>query len=268
MKLNNNTKRVLLFAALLLAAYLISLAFGGKGETVPQGTDSVAELETGVLPPKTEDQSPADASMPEADTAIQEESKAESKPDAEEETETLTLEEEPEELTLEEASEEAETEPAKTETQIQETTEAQSSSEQETTEARPAVSETQEAETEKPGITVKEDGEYTDKEHVALYIHTYGHLPGNFITKKEANELGWPEEGNLGTVAPGKSIGGDHFGNYEGLLPKKKGRKYYECDIDFKGKSRGAKRIIFSNDGLIFYTNDHYESFEQLYGGS
>ena len=270
MKLNNNTKRVLLFAALLLAAYLISLAFGGKDEAVPQGTGGAAELETGVLQPEEEDRSSADASMPETDDEIQEESKAESSSDAEEEPEALTLEEvteEPEEQTPEEASEEADTEPAKTETQTQETTEAQSSSEQEISEAGPSETETKETETEKPGLTVKEDGEYTDKEHVALYIHTYGHLPDNYITKKEANELGWPEEGNLGTVAPGKSIGGDYFGNYEGLLPKKKGRKYYECDIDFKGKSRGAKRIIFSNDGLIFYTNDHYESFEQLYGG-
>lgn len=117
------------------------------------------------------------------------------------------------------------------------------------------------------GIQVTEDGEYTDKDHVALYIHTYGHLPSNYITKKEANALGWPDEGYLKTVAPGKSIGGDTFGNYEGILPKKKGRKYYECDIDFGGKSRNAKRIVFSNDGLIFYTEDHYESFEQLYGG-
>lgn len=111
-----------------------------------------------------------------------------------------------------------------------------------------------------------EDGEYTSKDDVALYIHTYGKLPGNFITKKEAQKLGWPG-GSLESYAPGKSIGGDNFGNYEGLLPKKKGRKYYECDIDTKGKSkRGAKRIIFSNDGLVYYTKDHYESFELLYG--
>lgn len=111
-----------------------------------------------------------------------------------------------------------------------------------------------------------EDGEYTSKDDVALYIHTYGKLPGNFITKKEAQKLGWTG-GSLEPYSPGKSIGGDNFGNYEGLLPKKKGRKYYECDIDTKGKSkRGAKRIIFSNDGLVYYTKDHYESFELLYG--
>ena len=117
-----------------------------------------------------------------------------------------------------------------------------------------------------PSVTVAEDGEYTSRDEVALYLHTYGHLPSNFITKKEAQALGW-EGGKLEPYAPGKSIGGDYFGNYEGLLPKKKGRKYYECDIDAQGKkSRGAKRIIWSNDGLIYYTDDHYESFELLYG--
>ena len=114
---------------------------------------------------------------------------------------------------------------------------------------------------------VQEDGEYTSKEEVALYIHLYNHLPDNFITKKEAKKLGWEsKEGNLGEVAPGKSIGGDYFGNYEDLLPEEDGRDYYECDIDSDGGYRGAKRIVFSNDGLIYYTEDHYESFELLYG--
>jgi len=113
---------------------------------------------------------------------------------------------------------------------------------------------------------VKEDGEYSDKDHVAEYLHQYGHLPSNYITKKEAEALGWDSRaGNLWKVAPGKSIGGSRFGNYEGFLPEKNGRKYFECDIDFDGGYRGAKRIIYSNDGLIFYTEDHYETFEQLY---
>ena len=116
-----------------------------------------------------------------------------------------------------------------------------------------------------PTPAIDENGSYYSKKEVALYIHTYGHLPGNFITKKEAEALGWTG-GSIERYAKGKAIGGDSFGNYEGKLPKKNGRKYYECDIDTKGaKSRGAKRIIFSNDGLIFYTDDHYESFEQLY---
>ena len=114
--------------------------------------------------------------------------------------------------------------------------------------------------------TLDEDSSYTTAEDVALYIHIYGRLPSNFITKNEARDLGW-EGGGLEPYAPGKCIGGDRFGNYEGLLPEKDGRYYTECDIETLGKdSRGAKRIVFSNDGLIYYTDDHYESFELLYG--
>jgi len=114
--------------------------------------------------------------------------------------------------------------------------------------------------------SIDEDGSYTSKDEVALYIHTYGHLPSNYITKRDAEDLGWnSKEGNLWDVADGMSIGGSKFGNYEGLLPEKSGRKYYECDIDYDGGYRGAKRIIYSNDGLIFYTEDHYKTFEQLY---
>lgn len=111
---------------------------------------------------------------------------------------------------------------------------------------------------------IDENGAYTSKEDVALYIHIYGHLPYNFITKNEARELGW-DGGSVEDYAPGYSIGGDRFGNYEGILPE--GKKYTECDIDTLGrKSRGAKRIVFSNDGCIYYTDDHYETFELLYG--
>ena len=115
--------------------------------------------------------------------------------------------------------------------------------------------------------SISEDGTYTTKEEVSEYINLYGHLPSNFITKKEAKNLGWvSSEGNLNEVAPGMSIGGDYFGNYEGLLPEAKDRDYYECDIDFDGTYRNEKRIVFSNDGLVYYTEDHYESFELLYG--
>lgn len=115
-------------------------------------------------------------------------------------------------------------------------------------------------------IKVEEDGTYTSKEEVAVYLHTYGKLPSNYITKKEAQELGWvSSEGNLEEVAPGKSIGGDKFGNYDKMLPEEDGRTYQECDIDFDGGFRNEKRIVYSNDGLIFYTEDHYETFEQLY---
>ncbi len=111
---------------------------------------------------------------------------------------------------------------------------------------------------------INEDGSYTTKEEVALYLHVYGRLPNNFMTKSEARELGW-EGGSLEPYAPGMCIGGDRFGNYEELLPTD--RNYYECDIDTLGaSSRGAKRIVYSDDGLIYYTEDHYESFELLYG--
>lgn len=113
---------------------------------------------------------------------------------------------------------------------------------------------------------ISEDGYYYSKDDVALYIYTYGKLPGNYITKKTAEALGW-EGGSLEKFAPGMAIGGSKFGNREGKLPAKKGRTYTECDIDTNGKSkRGAKRIVFSNDGLIYYTGDHYETFELLYG--
>lgn len=117
--------------------------------------------------------------------------------------------------------------------------------------------------TSEPEATIDENGTYTSKEDVALYIHVYGRLPKNFITKKEAKKLGW-EGGSLEKYAKGKCIGGDHFGNYEGILPS---GNYHECDIDTLGrKSRGAKRIIYSDDGRIYYTEDHYETFELLYG--
>lgn len=136
--------------------------------------------------------------------------------------------------------------------------------------------ELQEAEAEGPegsegaaGVlqTIEESGVYTSKDEVALYLHTYGRLPRNYITKRDAQDLGWDsKKGNLWDVAPGMSIGGSPFGNYEGALPEKKGRKYFECDIDYEGGYRGAKRLIYSDDGLIFYTEDHYGTFEQMYG--
>lgn len=124
-----------------------------------------------------------------------------------------------------------------------------------------------EAPTEAPQDAAPDvNGTYTTKEDVAAYIYHYHRLPKNFITKNQARDLGW-KSGSLEAYAPGMCIGGDHFGNYEGILPKAPGRKYTECDIDTLGaKSRGAKRIVFSNDGLIYYTDDHYESFTLLYG--
>jgi ribonuclease T1 len=111
-------------------------------------------------------------------------------------------------------------------------------------------------------LSVEEDGVYTSKDEVSLYLQTYGHLPNNFITKSEAKKLGW-EGGSLEKYAPGKCIGGDVYGNYEGLLPEED--EYHECDIDTLGAdSRGSKRLVYS-DTAIYYTDDHYESFTLLF---
>ncbi len=115
-------------------------------------------------------------------------------------------------------------------------------------------------------IQVEKGGNYSSKDEVAEYIHEFGELPPNYITKGEAGKIGWDKsKGNLWDVTDKKSIGGDSFGNREGLLPDSDGRMYYECDINYRGGYRAAERIVYSNDGLIFYTSDHYESFEQLY---
>lgn len=120
--------------------------------------------------------------------------------------------------------------------------------------------------TKSPLESVEEDGVYSTPELVAAYIHTFNKLPSNFITKKEAEQLGWvSSKGNLWDVTDEMSIGGDKFGNYEGLLPKKNGRQWYECDVNYYGGYRGAERILYSSDGLIYYTDDHYESFTRLY---
>lgn len=107
-----------------------------------------------------------------------------------------------------------------------------------------------------------EDGTYSSAEDVALYLHTYGELPDNFITKAEARDLGW-SGGGLDDYLEDACIGGDTFGNREGLLPD---GKYHECDIDtLNADSRGAKRLVWDEEGNIYYTADHYESFELLY---
>ena len=106
----------------------------------------------------------------------------------------------------------------------------------------------------------------TDPQDIVDYLYLYGELPENFITKNEAKALGWDSRYNyVGEVAPGKSIGGDRFGNYEGLLPRAKGRQWYECDANYSGRKRGAERVLYSSDGLFYYTNDHYETFTEMF---
>ena len=119
--------------------------------------------------------------------------------------------------------------------------------------------------TDATGLTVElldEDGWYYGAHDVAMYLDTYGHLPGNYMTKDEARELGW-EGGSLKDYAPGKAIGGDRFGNYEGLLPRD--GDYTECDVNYFGGYRGGERLVYDTDGNIWYTADHYETFEPLY---
>ncbi len=107
---------------------------------------------------------------------------------------------------------------------------------------------------------------YSTMNEVAAYIHEFRTLPPNYITKAEAQVLGWDNaKGNLWAVTDHKSIGGDRFGNREGLLPHAAGRQYYECDINYNGGYRGAQRIVYSNDGLVYYSDDHYTTFRKLY---
>lgn len=113
---------------------------------------------------------------------------------------------------------------------------------------------------------IREDGKYGSKDELAAYIHEFGHLPSNFVSKGKAREAGWNSaRGNLDEVCPGMSIGGDRYHNDDGQLPDKRGRSWTECDVNYSGGFRGGERIVFSNDGLVYYTGDHYRSFERLY---
>ena len=117
-------------------------------------------------------------------------------------------------------------------------------------------------------LSIEYGWDYYTLEEVALYLHVFWKLPPNYITKDEAYDMGWDSrEGNLWDVAYGFVIGGDKFGNREGLLPDDGERQWYECDVNYEGGYRGAERVLFSSDGLIYYTLDHYESFEPLYEG-
>ena len=236
-------------AVLLLTAFLFSVfslcscsLLGNIPGTIPVGPDfgeeTTIHFETAYEEPEPEPESGENGAETEAvieiltEAEIEEITEAKTEPVTEAKTEPVT---------------EAKTEPV-TEAKTEPVTEAKT---EPVTEPEPDVPD--------------EHGSYTTAEDVALYLHVYGHLPDNFITKKEAEALGWPG-GGLEDYAPGKCIGGTYFGNFDGKLPKKKGRSYYECDIGTLGRSsRGAKRLVYSNDGLIYYTEDHYETFTQLY---
>ena len=104
----------------------------------------------------------------------------------------------------------------------------------------------------------------TSESVVVSYLQKNNKLPDYYITKKEAREKGWiASEGNLCDVLPGKAIGGDIFTNREKKLPAQKGRKWYEADLNYNCGRRNADRVVFSNDGLIYVTNNHYKTFER-----
>lgn len=119
--------------------------------------------------------------------------------------------------------------------------------------------------TEKPTAAPKQTA-ITAPQDIADYIFAHGTLPDNFLTKSEARQLGWDSSQNyVSDVAPGYSIGGDRFGNYEGLLPDASGRKWYEADANYTAGPRGAERILYSSDGLVYYTSDHYQTFTEMH---
>jgi hypothetical protein len=106
--------------------------------------------------------------------------------------------------------------------------------------------------------------ELTNDEIVVKYLKEHGELPDYYITKSEAKSLGWiPSKGNLCEVAPGKAIGGDIWTNRQKSLPTKSGRRYFEADLNYNCGNRNADRVVFSNDGLVFVTHDHYRNFEE-----
>lgn len=106
--------------------------------------------------------------------------------------------------------------------------------------------------------------EITNEKVVIDYVKKHKNLPEYYITKRQARDKGWiPAKGNLCEVLPGRAIGGDRFGNYESRLPKRSGMQYYEADINYNCGKRDAQRMVYSNDGLIFITKDHYQSFQE-----
>lgn len=102
----------------------------------------------------------------------------------------------------------------------------------------------------------------TEEKTVISYVKQNHKLPDYYITKNEARKQGWnPSKGNLCDILPGKAIGGDKFGNREGRLPD--GEKYFEADVNYHCGGRNADRIIYTQNGEVYLTKNHYKSFEK-----
>lgn len=258
-------KLLSLFLALALILSLVGcngtqeFSMGGQGsQQVQQDVDT--DQGDALLPDQEEedDPDPEDATTDPEDTEKEETGSQETeKPES-----NTTQTQKPESDTTQTQKPESNT----TQTQKPESNTTQTQQPEQQPEQKPESEPEPEPEPEPEATpTLDVNGSYTTKEDVALYLHLYGRLPSNFITKSQARTYGW-KSGSLEKYAPGKCIGGDVFGNREGLLPS--GHSYYECDIDTMGSysGRGAKRIVYSSDGLIYYTSDHYASFELLYG--
>ncbi|WP_252214037.1 ribonuclease domain-containing protein [Clostridium sp. CMCC3677] len=93
-------------------------------------------------------------------------------------------------------------------------------------------------------------------------LKSTGKLPNDYIMKEEAMNLGWKPNKALKNYAPNKKIGGNIFRNEDGVLPNKQARTWYEADVGMdytKGRSKNpGYRVVYSNDGLIYGTYDHY----------
>ena len=97
------------------------------------------------------------------------------------------------------------------------------------------------------------------------YLRNYGKLPNCYITKEKAEELGYKSYlGNLSKVAPDRMLFRGVYQNCNGHLPIAPNRVWYEADINYETGFRGAERIVFSSDGLIFVTYDHYHTFIEI----
>lgn len=97
------------------------------------------------------------------------------------------------------------------------------------------------------------------------WLKHYGRLPDYYITREYAKRKGWnPFKGNLAEIAPGKMIMGGVYKNADRILPDTPGRIWYEADLNYSGGYRNRERILFSNDGLIFITTDHYHNFTEI----